>query len=69
MKLASFTFVAACAMLVALVAGAGMAGANSKGQNGLIAFDLWTGASHDIGGLPLERCARRGCPVAQGRLL
>jgi Tol biopolymer transport system component len=49
MKRTSFVCVAAFAVLAFLVFGAGVADANFKGQNGLIAFDSWTGTSQDIG--------------------
>jgi hypothetical protein len=48
MKRTSFVCVAAFAVLAFLVFGAGVADANFKGQNGLIAFDSWTGTSHAI---------------------
>ena len=41
--------IAVAAVLVALLVGAGAADANFKGNNGLIAFDSWTGTSQDIG--------------------
>lgn len=37
------------AMATVLGSGTGSAGASFKGQNGLIAFDSWTGTSQDIG--------------------
>ena len=46
------TLTAGIALLLSLVVvlvGAGSADANFKGQNGLIAFDSWTGTSQDIG--------------------
>jgi Tol biopolymer transport system component len=36
-------------VVLALLVGAGVASANFKGSNGLIAFDSWTGTSQDIG--------------------
>lgn len=49
MKVIGRVGAAACATFLFLIVGAGSADANFKGQNGLIAFDSWTGTSQDIG--------------------
>ena len=41
--------ISAISVLVTLAVGASTATANFKGDNGLIAFDSWTGTSQDIG--------------------
>ena len=49
MRRTRFARMAGVAVGIAVLAGASSADANFKGQNGLIAFDSWTGTSQDIG--------------------
>ena len=65
MNRAGLSCAAVAALLTVLLTGASVANANFKGQNGLIAFDSWTGTSQDIGVFDRRAGRRRSDTTAE----